>query len=137
MNQNQTEIKPKIRDINAELGHEFTGTTQYHQWSPLFPFMLLTDGAYHIAKTFDAYWLMDLIASYQGEPKVKQEDLQFWTLEAYNGKAVAKLEHDIDDEILRQNIDYTTFANARVKLYAARTQVNGHFTLIVYLPSEH
>ena len=137
MNQNQTEIKPEIRDINKELGREFRCTTQYYQWSSLFPFMLLTDGAYHVAEAFDAHWFIDLIGSYQDEPKVKQEYFQFWTLEACNGKGFAKLEHDTNHEILRQRLDYTTFPDARVRLYAVRTQVNGRFALIVCLPSEN
>ena len=137
MNQNQIEIKPEIRDINEELGREFRCTTQYYQWSSLFPFMLLTDGAYHVAEAFDAHWFIDLIGSYQDEPKVKQEYFQFWTLEACNGKGFAKLEHDTNHEILRQRLDYTTFPDARVRLYAVRTQVNGRFALIVCLPSEN
>jgi hypothetical protein len=46
----------------------FTGTTKWHRWSPLFPKMVMTDGALYVAENagkHGAFWLMDAIASYQ------------------------------------------------------------------------
>ena len=46
----------------------FSGTEEYHRYSPLFRRMLLTDGAKYVADNgggHGAYWLMDAIASHQ------------------------------------------------------------------------
>jgi hypothetical protein len=40
----------------------FTGTEQYHKFSPLFP-LLLTDGAKYVADNADCYWLFDVVGS--------------------------------------------------------------------------
>lgn len=43
----------------------FTGTEGYLRWNPpLFPDILLTDGARYVAETAGAFWLMDIIGSY-------------------------------------------------------------------------
>lgn len=137
MNKNQTEIKPNLRDINAELGHTFTGTSQYHRWSYLFPWAYLTDGTKHVADTFDAYWFMDLIASYQTHPDVQKEHLQFWNLTVKDNRAIAKVDRDIDEPILHQKIEYTDFPDGTLNVWVAHTKLNGTFAIAMYLPSEH
>jgi hypothetical protein len=39
----------------------------YYRYNP--PSVLLTDGAKHFAETCEAFWLLDLIASWQLEPE--------------------------------------------------------------------
>ena len=56
-----------LQDKQSNLA-QFTGTEAYHRWSPLFPRMVLTDGAMFVAKhggTSGAFWLMDAIVSHQ------------------------------------------------------------------------
>lgn len=50
-----------VQTLSEQLAH-FTGTTQYYKY--LFG-MSLTDGTKFVADKFNAYWLMDVIASYQ------------------------------------------------------------------------
>ena len=51
-------------ELEIELGH-FTGTMEWHKWSILYPRFVLTDGAKYLADKAGAYWLMDIIGSYQ------------------------------------------------------------------------
>jgi hypothetical protein len=69
----------RIREMPAALFSEATGST-------LCPhIVLLTDGALYVAEHGGedgntAYWLMDAIASYQGEAALKRHDFQVWKL---------------------------------------------------------
>lgn len=56
----------------------FTGTSQYYRYIGKF---LLTDGAKFVADSNQCYWLMDIIVSWQSEPKLKNEYFQSWKLD--------------------------------------------------------
>ncbi len=43
---------------------QFIGSITYTRFSPLFPNVVLTDGAKYLADECGAYWLMDMIASH-------------------------------------------------------------------------
>ena len=63
-----------LKDKQSQLA-QFSGTDGYIRWSPLFPRMVLTDGAKFVADnggTSGAYWLMDAIASHQ--PKALKDE---------------------------------------------------------------
>lgn len=49
----------------------FYGTEDYHKFSILFPNLFLTDGVKFLADNAGAYWLMDIIGSYQ--PKCRKD----------------------------------------------------------------
>lgn len=81
-----------------------------------------------MAKKYGAYWLIDLIASYQY--KLTNEQFQLWelTLDAENGcKVTCKADSDLPNMIV-QKIPYTDFPE-NIKLYVS------HNTLM--LPSEY
>ena len=50
----------------------FIGTEKYYKYSPLFPNFLLTDGTRYVVKQCEAGWLIDEIAAYQIDPKIKK-----------------------------------------------------------------
>lgn len=86
---NQEDNSTKKEIILSRL-QMFMGTTQYHRYSPsLFPHFLLTDGVHYLAESCGAYWLMDLIASYQQHDKIKKhrklEQYQFWSFSKNKG----------------------------------------------------
>jgi hypothetical protein len=63
--------------LTNELAH-FTGSEQFYRY--LFG-VTLTEGAKHLAEKANAFWLMDIIASYQHEREFKKHaDFQTWTL---------------------------------------------------------
>jgi hypothetical protein len=116
--------------INVTDLRQFTGTEKWHRWSPLFPKVLLTDGAKYVADNagkHGAYWLMDAIASYQhGEAIAKNKELQqfqLWTLEVTPDKR-AKLTCRADSDLpadIEQIIDYTDFDLTEFSMYCLPT----------------
>jgi hypothetical protein len=99
---------------------QFTGTTQWYQhWLEKFTY---TDGVKYLADEAKAYWLLDAIASHQTMLLLSDEmlrEFQIWILKVNLEDKTAKLicERDTDDVALTQEIDYTTFPLAEVKLY--------------------
>lgn len=149
-----TTNKPK-RDttlIESDL-RQFTGTAQYwRSGSPFHPF-LYTDGVQHVASHGEAYWLLDLIGSWQIEPEVKNDpmllEMQFWTLTVNeNSTAIAICERDSDDVVVSQNIPYTDFPLREIRLYLAHMENYWNYAVedgprsnanygILLLPSEY
>ena len=129
-------------ELAAELPH-FTGTEEYHRivypWLRNTPF-LLTDGAKHLADKAGviggtAYWLIDILASYQREKPVKDEPFQVWklTVKVSEGKITC------DDGngrtlVASQDIPFVDFALDEATLYVSSDEYNG---IIVMLPSEY
>ena len=91
------------RDITRSDLAQFCGTTQYFRhWSKRLAY---TDGIQFLAERAGAYWLIDLVASYQP----LNEGRQYWTLKIENGKYCAEC-RDRDDRVLvRQVIEYSDF----------------------------
>ncbi|MCH7559291.1 MAG: hypothetical protein IIB56_17810 [Planctomycetes bacterium] len=54
---------------------QFTGTSQYYTYMAG---LKLTDGVKYMADEAGAYWLLDIIASYQTDAKIRREPFQVW-----------------------------------------------------------
>jgi hypothetical protein len=110
--------------------NQFSGTTQlYKHWLKQFTY---TDGVQYLAQKADAYWLIDAIASHQ-PPLLHDEmlrDFQIWRLIVNQDKS-AKLicERDTDDVVVTQDIPFTDFPIAEVKLFLVAR--------VLMLPSEY
>ena len=105
----------------------FTGTESYYKHASG---MLYTDGIKFLAENAEAYWLLDLVASYQREEKVKKEGFQTWELvKKENNEAVITLEDGNNNKILSQKIPYTDFPLAKVEVWL----IDG----VLILPSEY
>ena len=125
----------------------FTGTEGYTRWSSLFPKMVLTDGALHVAEhggEQGAIWLMDAIASHQ--PALQRHsderlrDMQFWKLTVNADKsAVLTCVPDTDEPpVVEQHIPFTDFDLSEIELWVAPTDDGrGGLLWVLYLPSEH
>ena len=121
--------KETATNLEAELAH-FTGTESYHRFS-IISRLVLTDGVKYLCDKAGAYWLMDIIASYQQKCQKDEmlREFQIWTLtvEDRSGKVIC--ERDTNDIAIKQDIPYTDFPMPSVKLYC----ING----VILLPSEY
>lgn len=128
----------------------FSGTEQWHRhrcFSPL-P-ILLTDGALYLAENGggsgpSAFWLMDAIASYQGERKLARHHFQTWRLivtpESENkSRSAVLICGEIQKPIVKQEIEFTDFLlDGETLLYASRDELEpGKLCLIILLPGEY
>ena len=107
----------------------FARTPRYYRhWSG----MLVSDGVKFLVDVMNAYWLLDVIASWQ--PKALQDEslreFQLWELVVRSDKtARVSCLRDMDDVAFRQEIPYTEFPFEYLRVYVERG--------VMLLPSEH
>ena len=110
---------------------QFTGTENYYKhWVGI----LYTDGVKYLAEEAEAYWLIDIIASWQLSTEVKRDPMlqriQFWKLRVNpDNSAVLTCERDTVDVALTQKITYTDFPLESVIFYLTNR--------VLLLPSEY
>ena len=109
---------------------QFTGTEEYHKFSILSK-LVITDGVKYLCDKAGAYWLMDIIASYQSRCKKDPmlAEFQLWTLKVKDNKGVVTCERDTNDIAISQPIPFTDFPMDEIKLYC----ING----VILLTSEY
>lgn len=112
---------------------QFTGTESYHRWSTLFPNIVLTDGAHFVAEN-GAYWIMDIIGSYQPELQklAWARAFQIWELKVNleEHTAVITCREDSDTEpVVTQEIPFTDFDLPNIKFYVQNN--------VIMLPREY
>lgn len=99
---------------------QFIGTENY--WTnPMYPFKY-TDGVKYVAENGQAYWLLDAIASWQLESKLRRDkslgEYQFWTLTVREDRsALLTCERDQDESVIEQEIHFTDFPLQKLRLY--------------------
>ena len=115
-------------NLKSELA-QFTGTHQWHKFSCLSK-LLMSDGVQYLAEKAGAYWLMDVIGSYQMVCNKDEmlRDYQIWTLTVKDSKGVVKCLRDTNDVAITQEIPYTDFPMESIKLICE----NG----VIMLPQE-
>lgn len=95
-----------VRDYEANTTGSATFT---RHWSGA---LIYTEGVHMLAETCGAHWLVDLIASYQIDLRVRTEGFQVWELTHPDDRAlwVATMRADTDEpELVRQEIEYSDF----------------------------
>jgi len=99
MNKNETE------KLESEL-ENFTGTENYFR---NFTGLKYTDGIQYLAEKAGAYWLIDLVGSYQH--LLKEVPFQLWTLTVNDdNKGIVTCKEDTDAPVLvEQKLEYTDF----------------------------
>lgn len=112
---------------------QFTGTSQYHRM-PLHPTgFVYTDGVQFLAQEAGAYWLLDMIAFYQMDERIRNDEalqgIQFWHLRVQDSAGVLVCERDKDDVVLTHHLAYTDFPLKAVTLYVCSN--------VLLLPSEY
>lgn len=114
---------------------QFTGSSTFTKFSPLFPNVVLTEGAEYLADECGAYWLMDMIASHiPSVPKDETFTIAQLTVNPMN-KAFFTLADDSPATKIyaNQSISYTDFPLDEVKLYVIREGDEW----VILLPSEY
>ena len=119
----------------------FYGSDQCYKWSILFPRCRLSEGMKAVCQAAGAYWLADLIASYQ--PKCLKDpmlrDLQFWKLTVKDGKAVVTCERDENDVFITQKIKHTDFPEGEWSFSVGPAYYGeqpNEFNMLICLPAE-
>jgi hypothetical protein len=77
--------------LSTEVLNQFIGSEVYHEQQLVDGSKLvLTEGCHFVRETYSAYWLFDLIGSYQY--KLLEEPIQFWKLTKFKDEAVINCE---------------------------------------------
>lgn len=111
----------------ADLTQFHGGDTLYH--TPFHRPVRYTEGARHVFQAGEAWWLLDVIVSYQRHPKVRGEGFQVWTLTVTDARGVVVCEDGNGRRLVTQDLPYTDFPLDEVTLW-----VDNH---VVLLPSEY
>ena len=116
--------------LDRELAY-FSGTERWYRHGGFWRYeILLTEGVMHLAEhggrnNGTAFWLIDAIASYQGEKVLARHPFQVWKLivtEAEGQSRCAKLvctNGNNEKPIIEQEIEYTDFLLDEIQLYAS------------------
>jgi len=120
-----------VKNLNDEFA-EFTGTEHYYRhWLPVFVY---TDGIKMMAEKYQAYWLLDIVFSWQSKDKVSREKFQIWTLEVSGKKGEVLMRPDCDKPVITcQRIPFTDFPEGMLKMYFIDDGTNK----VLLLPSEY
>lgn len=100
-------------ELQHALGH-FTGSTEYTR---LYPFLLLTDGARFFAKEGKSYWLMDVFASYLCGIDGNAESFTCLKLTKHGESATVVIDDGNGHVLAQQEIEYTDFLLESITLY--------------------
>lgn len=130
----------EIEQLKSNLSG-FTGTEDYHAFSALFRKVVLTDGAYYLAQTAGAFWLMDIIGSvYTAHPEKKKfwdNGFAVWTLKVEDKKGVVTADDGKNNIFYSQEIEFTDFPLSEMKLFVEIGEtINEGEVMVVMLPSE-
>lgn len=99
----------------TDLAH-YTASECFHR-HPLYNFVF-TDGVCHVADKGGAFWLIDIIGSYQFEPRIAREPFQHWVLSVNTDKTAVVICTDGNGkELVRQDIPYTDFPLDKIGFY--------------------
>ncbi|MGB3756806.1 MAG: DUF6876 family protein [Rivularia sp. (in: cyanobacteria)] len=104
------------QEISNELKKFYGSANLYKHWLGL----RYTEGIQYLAQEANCYWLLDAIASHQtkqflSNPKLRE--FQIWHLQVKDNSGVLICEWDTNQEVLRQEIEYTDFPLNHIKLY--------------------
>lgn len=96
-----------MRNANDHFGSH-NGTENIYSCRP-FP-LTYTDGVKDLAENCKAYWLIDIIVSYQGNKSVNSHSFQVWELKRVKDDSFTILATDGNShKIASQNIPYSDF----------------------------
>ena len=95
------------QDLPRELAQFNGDLDRYRHWTRK---LIFTPGIKHLAERAGAFWLVDLVASWQLEGKGAAEQFQVWTLAVRSDQTATATATDGNRaEIARQEIPFTDF----------------------------
>lgn len=116
----------ETQNIKTQL-QNFHGTAEYHEHVSISQTLLLTDGAHFIREECSAYWLFDIIASYQDN--LARLNFQVWIFQREENHCEVRCEDGDDTVIIRQQIEFSDFPLEEIKLWKVDS--------VILLPSEY
>ncbi len=125
-----TNTKRSADEIKNTLGHFHGSAEFYRHWTGRIQH---TEGVQYLAEAAGAHWLVDVVASYQRDPRIKKcGGFQIWELTvnlAERTGVVTLRAHKDTPALITQELEFTDFPLEYIKLYLA------DFTLM--LPIEY
>lgn len=109
---------------------QFTGTSQYYRFHAD---AVLTDGVLWLADNAHCYWLLDVFYSYLFLLDGDKESFTVLTLTTSGRSGKVVIDDGNDNLIAQQEIEYTEFPLAQIKLYGCWDGQQW----IMLLPSEY
>lgn len=109
---------------------QFTGTEQYLRINKQ---VVITDGVGYLAEEAGSWWLLDLFSSYLGTIDKIKHPFVCLTLNVNDSQAKTVIDDGNGNVLAEQEIEYTDFPLATIKLYACWAQK----FWVVMLPSEY
>lgn len=92
--------------------------------------LIYTEGVQFLAEQARAYWLIDLVASWRLDPRIRGEEFVVWRLSVNEDRTATAIADDgNNNELVRQEIEFTDFPLPEITLY-----LTDHTLL---LPSEY
>lgn len=103
--------------INVKTLAHFIGSEELHVYGPRLKY---TDGVKYVCEKGEAFWLLDLINSYELHVKpVIAEEFQVWklTVDLEKNEGVMTCDDGNDNIIITQRIPFTDFPLKEIKFY--------------------
>ena len=124
----------KEDEINLD---QFSGSEHYYKSSMFAKGIYHTDGVQYLAEKAKAFWLIDLICSWQTKASVRSQPFQVWKLTVKDQSAVATCEDGNGKKLASQRIEYTDFPKDEITIYVEDGSIDGKTNAkIMMLPSE-
>jgi hypothetical protein len=122
-------------DLKEDNLESFTGTECYYRHFTRK--LVYTDGVKYLAEHGEAYWLIDLVASYQNGPAIAKnerlQEFQLWEVKLVGKGCVVTCREDSNiPPSITQEIEYTDFP-FDIKFYVE----GGEIGPVMLLRSEH
>jgi hypothetical protein len=109
----------------------FTGTEYYYRHMRL----IYTDGVKFVAENCGAYWLLDLINSYQIHYKVRTQEFQVYKLFVRENKtAFVEISNGNNKILATQEIEYSDFPLPKMEIWCINYKESNPTCI---LPSEY
>lgn len=125
--------------LATELSNFWCTQNYYQHWTGQ---LYYTDGVKYLADKSDSHWLIDAIASYQNDVKIKKnrmlQNIQFWKLEVKENKGILTCVEDKGRKpVITQEIDFTDFPMGEIEIWVEYGSLDGVTgTFIAMLKSE-
>lgn len=101
--------------------------------------VVYTEGVKELAEAKGAYWLIDIIASYQHKLGAPEHDFQLWEISVNGSSGKVTCRKDTDElPDVEQEIAFTDYPESHTKFYVERGAVDdsGKIYNVLMLPEE-
>jgi len=93
--------------IGIEELSQFRGSETFYEHKMFHLSVKLTEGCFYVRSNYSAYWLFDLICSYQ--PQLQGEHFQVWKLSKQDDACTIECTDGNNNHLVSQDIEFTDF----------------------------